>query len=75
MRYTVDGSWRAATRKGGCLELETTVHVNSPEPADGIQRMLATAERACFTVQALIDSVPVTTEATLNGRPIEVPLA
>jgi hypothetical protein len=72
MRYSLAGSWRAATRKGGCVALETTVHVTSSEPADGIRRMLATAERACFTVQALIDSVPVTTEATLNGKPIDV---
>ncbi len=70
MRYSFEGSWRAGTREGRCLGLETTVHVESGEPPDRVREMLTVAERACFTMQALTDRTPVETSATLNGEPL-----
>lgn len=71
IRYAFEGSWRARTRAGRCLGLETTVHVDSPEPADRIRELVHVAERACFTMQALANTTPVETHATLNGEPLE----
>jgi organic hydroperoxide reductase OsmC/OhrA len=70
IRYSFEGSWRAGTREGRCLGLETTVHVESREAADRVRELLTVAERACFTMHALANRIPVETCATLNGEPL-----
>lgn len=72
MRFSVQGSWLANTRHGACLGLETHLHVVSDESADEIRKYVRAGERACFTIQSLLNEVPVHTDVTLNGAPLAV---
>lgn len=65
--YELEGSWRAATREGSCKSVQTRVQIESQEDVEIVRRMVATAERACFAMQALARPVSLQTTASLNG--------
>jgi hypothetical protein len=72
VRFGVAGSWRAGTRSGNALSVETLVDVDSPEEPAVIAQMLRVAESACFTLQALMQEVPATSSGRLNGEPLDL---
>jgi len=61
------GSMLAGTMQGGCLGVETRIAVESDEPPERIRRLIRMGEQTCFTLQALLQPVPVETRVTLNG--------
>lgn len=68
IRFSVRGSRLRDTREVRCLGLETLVHVDSRESPDTIRELVAHGERTCFVLQSLINPVPLSTRATLNGE-------
>jgi len=69
-RFYMKGSALTGTMRGGPLGLETVVHVESDEPPERVRTLIRMGEQTCFTLQSLIQPVPVRTTVTLNGRPL-----
>ena len=69
-RYSVDGSVLNDTIEGRMLGAETTLEIQSAEPAERVARVVRNAERGCFVMQALQNPVPVTGRTLLNGTPL-----
>jgi hypothetical protein len=44
--------------------------VESGEPPEKIRHLIKMGEQTCFTLQSLINPVPVKTSVTLNGEPL-----
>jgi hypothetical protein len=66
------GSALKRTMTGGCLGLETRIHVESDEPPERIRDLIRMGEQTCFTLGALTEVVPTQTSATLNGEELEL---
>jgi hypothetical protein len=66
-RFFMKGSALAGTLRGGALGLESEIEVESDEPEEKIRHLIKMGEQTCFTLQSLINPVPVKTTATLNG--------
>ena len=73
IRFFIEGSALEGTMHSGCLGLETRVHVEADESPKRVQELIRMGEQTCYTLQALLDPVPVKTTATLNGEELEVP--
>jgi hypothetical protein len=69
-RYRVDGSILNDTIESRMLGAETTLEIQSAEPAERVARVVRNAERGCFVMQALQNPVPVTGRTLLNGAPL-----
>lgn len=69
-RYRVDGSVLNDTIQARMLGAETTLELESPDPAERVARVVRNAERGCFVMQALLQPVPVAASTVLNGRPL-----
>ena len=69
-RYRVDGSVLNDTVEGRMLGAETTLEIDSPDPAERVAKVVRNAERGCFVLQALQNPVPVTARTMLNGAPL-----
>lgn len=69
-RFFMKGSALAGTLRGGSLGLETQIEVESSEPPEKIRHLVKMGEQTCFTLQSLVNPVPVRTSVTLNGAPL-----
>ena len=69
-RFFMKGSALQGTLRGGALGLETQIDVESSEPPEKIRHLIKMGEQTCFTLQSLINPVPVQTSVTLNGAPL-----
>lgn len=69
-RFFMKGSALQGTMKGGALGLESQIEVESTEPPEKIRHLIKMGEQTCFTLQSLINPVPVKTTVTLNGEPL-----
>jgi hypothetical protein len=69
-RFFMKGSALQGTLKGGPLGLETQIEIESNEPPEKIRHLVKMGEQTCFTLQSLINPVPVSTSVTLNGEPL-----
>jgi len=69
-RYRVTGSVLDDSVAAEMLGAETVLELDSPAPPAEVARLVRTAERGCFVVQALRQPVPVQTRALLNGAPL-----
>jgi hypothetical protein len=69
-RFFMKGSALQGTLRGGSLGLETHIEVESSEPPEKIRHLIKMGEQTCFTLQSLINPVPVKTSVTLNGEPL-----
>ena len=70
MRNKQEGSVLQGTVKAGCLGIETRLDIESDEPLERVAAMIRNAENGCFTMQALLAPVEITTRVTLNGAPL-----
>ena len=70
MRNKQEGSVLHGTVQAGCLGIETRLELESDEPPERVAALVRTAERGCFTIQALLEPVQVATSTTLNGEPL-----
>ena len=48
--------------------IETTIDVDSDEPAEKVANVVRMAEQSCFAIQSMMQNTPVTASATLNGQ-------
>lgn len=69
-RFFMKGSALQGTLRGGSLGLETHIEVEADEPPAKIRHLVKMGEQMCFTLQSLINPVPVKTSAALNGEPL-----
>jgi organic hydroperoxide reductase OsmC/OhrA len=70
MRNKTEGSVLRGNVQASCLGFETSLEIESAEPAERIRELLRNAEHGCFTMQALQAPVAVARSATLNGAPL-----
>jgi organic hydroperoxide reductase OsmC/OhrA len=68
--FRVTGSVLDDTVEGEMLAAETTLELDSPDPPERVARVVRTAERGCFVMQALLRPVPVTGRTLLNREPL-----
>ncbi len=68
MRFFMRGSALAGTMRGGALGLETHIEVESDEPPERVRQLVKMGEQTCFTLQSLVNPVPVKTYVKLNGQ-------
>jgi hypothetical protein len=73
MRNKQEGSVIQGSVKAACLGVETRLELESDEPAERVATLVRTAERGCYTMQALLAPVELSTSVTLNGAPLETP--
>ncbi len=69
-RFFMKGSALQGTLRGGAIGLETQIEVESSEPAEKIRHLIKMGEQTCFTLQSLVNPVPVKTSVALNGEPL-----
>jgi hypothetical protein len=69
-RFFMKGSALQGTLRGGALGLETQIEVESSEPPEKIRHLIKMGEQTCFTLQSLVNPVPVKTSVILNGEPL-----
>jgi len=69
-RFFMKGSALQGTLRGGALGLETRIEVESSESPEKIRHLVKMGEQTCFTLQSLINPVPVKTSIILNGEPL-----
>jgi hypothetical protein len=72
MRNRQEGSVLQDTVKTTCLGIETRLELESDEPSERVAALVRNAENGCFTMQALLKPVPVTSTVTLNGTALPV---
>jgi hypothetical protein len=72
MRFFTKGSIRDGTVENGCLGLETHVDVDSDEPPERIRKLIQMGERMCYTMQSLMNPIPVRTYAKLKGKDLQL---
>ena len=72
MRFFMKGSALQGTLHGGALGLETQIEVESSEAPEKIRHLIKMGEQTCFTLQSLINPVPVKNSVTLNGKPLPI---
>jgi organic hydroperoxide reductase OsmC/OhrA len=70
MRNKTEGSVLQGSVQASCLGFETRLEIESSEPPERIEQLVAMAERGCFTMQALLAPVTFTHTTTLNGQPL-----
>ncbi len=68
--FFMKGSALQGTMRGGAIGLESQIEVESSEPPEKIRHLIKMGEQTCFTLQSLINPVPVKTSVTLNGEPL-----
>jgi len=69
-RFFMKGSALQGTMRGGAIGLESQIEVESSETPEKIRHLIKMGEQTCFTLQSLINPVPVKTTVTLNGAPL-----
>ena len=52
--------------------VRTRYEIESPDGAEAVARVLRAARDGCFVKAALAEPVDLPTEATLNGKPIDL---
>lgn len=70
MRNKTEGSVLKGNVKATCLGIETRVELESDESAERIAALIKNAENGCFTMQALLEPVTISTAVSLNGAPL-----
>jgi hypothetical protein len=70
MRNKTEGSVLQGTVQASCLGIEVQAELESDQPPEQVAAVVRNAEHGCFTMQALIAPVEVTSMITLNGAPL-----
>jgi hypothetical protein len=72
MRNKQEGSVLQGTVKASCLGIETRLELESDEPRERVAAMVRNAENGCYTMQALLEPVRLTSTVTLNGTSLPI---
>jgi len=72
MSYDTRGKLLLADVSPACRELTYVFKIQSPAPAEKVQRLLAMIEHGCHTINSLKTPVPVTGQLVHNGQELEL---
>lgn len=64
------GSILAGTAQSRLIDVETSLEIVSPAPRETVAKLVATAERMCFLLDAIQQPHAVQSRTTLNGEPL-----
>ncbi|MDA1073711.1 MAG: hypothetical protein O3A63_02970 [Proteobacteria bacterium] len=67
-RFEQTGSIGADTVSSHLLDVATSLDIQSDAPRDQIEKLIATAERMCFLMDAIRNPHPVQASVRLNGE-------
>ena len=70
-RFEQTGSIRADTAQSRLIDVETSLHIDSPAEPEKIAALVATAERMCFLMDAIREPHEVRNSTSLNGEPLD----
>ena len=68
--FTQQGSIIADTATSRLLDMETAVEITTAAPREDVAKLLETAERMCFLINAVREAHTVRRHATVNGEPL-----
>lgn len=69
-RFEQTGSIGADTAASRLLDMDMSLHIDSPASPEEIARLVATAERMCFVIEAIREPHEVRNSTCLNGTPL-----
>ena len=69
-RFEQNGSILADTAVSRLIDVETRLEIESAAPAESIAKLVATAERMCFLLDAIREPHEVRSVTLLNGAPL-----
>jgi organic hydroperoxide reductase OsmC/OhrA len=70
-RFEQTGSIGADTATSRLIDVETSLHIESDAPPEDIAKLVSTAERMCFLMDAIREPHEVRNSTSLNGQPLE----
>ena len=70
-RFEQTGSIRADTVSSRLIDVETSLHIDSPAPPESIAELVSTAERMCFLMDTIREPHEVRNSVSLNGEPLK----
>ncbi len=70
-RFTQEGSILADTVESRLLDIDTTLEIATSAPREAVAKLVATAERMCFMMDAVRKPHAVRTRVTVNGEVLE----
>lgn len=69
-RFEQTGAIGPDTATSRLIDIETSLHIDSSAPLDTIAKLVATAERMCFLMDAIREPHEVRNSTSLNGEPL-----
>ena len=69
-RFEQTGSIGADTAKSRLLDIETSLDIESDADPEAIAKLVTTAERMCFLMDAIREPHEVHNATSLNGKPL-----
>ena len=69
-RFEQTGSIGADDATSRLVDVETRLELDSTAPAEQVTKLVATAERMCFLMDAIRQPHSVTSRVSLNGAPL-----
>ena len=70
-RFEQTGSIGADTVRSRLVDVETSLHIDSPADPEKIAKLVATAERMCFLMDTIREPHEVRNSTSLNGQPLK----
>ena len=70
-RFEQTGSIGADTARSRLVDVETSLHIDSPAAPGEIAKLVATAERMCFLMDTIREPHAVRNSTSLNGEPLD----
>lgn len=70
-RFEQTGSIAADTVRSRLVDVETSLHIDSPAPPETIAKLVATAERMCFLMDTIREPHEMRNSTSLNGQPLK----
>ena len=69
-RFEQTGSIGADTVASRLIDVETSLHIDSPAAPEEIAKLVVTAERMCFLMDTIRQPHEIRNTASLNGEPL-----
>ena len=67
-RFSQEGSILADTVQSRLLSIDTSLEITTSAPRDVVSKLVATAERMCFMMDAVQEPHEMRTQVTINGE-------
>jgi hypothetical protein len=67
-RFTQEGSILSDTVQSRLIDIDTSLEITTSAPREDVARLIATAERMCFMMDAVREPHTVRARVTVNGE-------